>query len=181
MLIQSPTPAALLFLAALFTLAAGCKTDSDGSEPTVTGQAQATATAEPPTSDIRQEVLADQPGLREFLATVGGEAETSRIFYADLTGSGRDEAVFPISSGGESGDIAVFVFGYGDEGVAELLRLIPSETGIVATTENGQLKTTEGVYAPDDPFGFPSQLLHRYYSWDGSALVIDREEQEPAS
>ena len=137
------------------------KGDSDNGEATATGQPQATATASPATPDIRLAALADQAGLSEFLATVGGEADTSRIIYADLTGSGGDEAVFPISSGGESGDIAVFVFGYIGEDLKELLRVIPSDTSIVATIDEGQLKTTEGVYAPDDPFGFPSRSCGR--------------------
>ncbi len=172
----------ILLVVALLALVAGCKGDSDDGETTATGQPQATATVGPATEtpDIRQEALAARPGLSEFLATVGGEADPSRIIYADLTGSGEDEAVFPISSGGEGGDVAVFVYGYDDEGLRELLRLIPSDTSIVATIEGDQLKTTEGVYARDDPFGFPSQLLNRYYRWDGSNLVIDREEQEPA-
>ena len=76
--------------------------------------------------------------------------------------------------------IAIFVFGYGADGeIEELLIATPAETSILATIEGGQLKTTEGVFTPGD-IGVPSQVLHRYYIWDGSALVIDREEQEPA-
>ena len=99
--------------------------------------------------------------------------------YADLTGSGADEAIVSVSSGGEGGDFAIFVFGYNaDDEIEELLRAT-TETSILATIENGQLKTTEGVRAPGD-VGVPSQLLHRYYIWDGSALAIEREEQGPA-
>ena len=172
-------PAALL---GLLVLLAGCKGDSDSGEPTATRQPQATATVDPAdTPDIRSEALAEQPGLSEFLASSGGVVDASRMSYADLTGSGADEAIVPVSSGGEGGDIAVFVFGYGaGNEIEELLRAIPAETSILATIEGGQLKTTEGAYAPGDPFGFPSQLVHRYYKWDGSALVIEREEQEPA-
>ncbi|MCH7709045.1 MAG: hypothetical protein IH884_11195, partial [Myxococcales bacterium] len=111
-----------LLVVALLALAAGCKGGSDNGAATEPPQATATVGSATVTPDIRQVALAAQPGLSEFLATVGGEADPSRIIYADLTGSGGDEAVFPISSGGEGGDVAVFVFGYGDEGIEELLR-----------------------------------------------------------
>ncbi|MCH8850494.1 MAG: hypothetical protein IIC89_06690 [Chloroflexi bacterium] len=170
-------PAALLALVALL---AGCNGDGDGG-PTATEQPQATATAGPAvTLDISSEDLTEQPGLSEFLASTGGVVDPSRNQYADLTGSGADEAVVSVSSGGEGGDIAIFVFGYGAGGeLEELLRALPAESSILATIEDRQLKTTEGVRAPGD-IGVPSQLLHRYYIWDGSALVIDREEREPA-
>ncbi len=174
----------LLFVAplALLALVAGCNGDGDNGEPTATEQPQATATVDPvDTPDIRSEALTEQPGLSEFLAVTVGVVDSSRNQYADLTGSGAEEAVVSVSSGGEGGDFAIFVFGYGagDE-IEELLRAIPAETSIMATIEGGQLKTTEGVSAPGDPFGVPSQILNRYYIWDGSALVIEREEQEPA-
>ncbi len=181
MLTQSQTPAALLFVVALSTLAAGCKNGSDNVDGTATRSPQATIVASPTaTTDIRQEPLTDQPGLSEFLLTTGLVTDPTRIIYGDLTGSGAEEAVVPVSSGGEGGDIAVFVFGYIDGEIAELLKAEPAETSIVASIQGGQLMTTEGIFAPGDPINFPSQLLHRYYSWDGTELVIDREEQEPA-
>ncbi len=171
----------ILLFAALLALLAGCSGDGDNGEPTATEQPQATATVDPADRpDIRSETLTEQPGLSEFLAGSGGVVDSSRNQYADLTGSGADEAVVSVSSGGEGGDIAVFVFGYGaDAEIEELLRAT-TETSILATIEGGQLKTTEGVSAPGDPFGVPSLVLNRYYIWDGSALVIEREEQEPA-
>ncbi len=181
MLIKSQTPAALLVVLALLALAAGCRSDSDDADATATGSLQATLVASPTASaDIRQETLAGQPGLSEFLLTAGGVTDQPRIIYSDLTGSGEEEAVVPVSSGGEGGDIAVFVFGYIDGEIAELLRAEPADSSIVASIEEGQLVTTEGIFAPGDPINFPSQLLHRYYRWDGTALIIDREEQEPA-
>ena len=181
MLIKSQTPAALLVVVALSTLAAACRSGSDDVEPTATRSPQATLVASPTARpDIRQETLTDQSGLSEYLLTTGGVADPTRIIYVDLTGSGAEEAVVPVSSGGEGGDIAVFVFGYIDGEIAQLLKAEPTETSIVASIESGQLMTTEGVLAPGDPINFPSQLLHRYYRWDGTALVVDREEQEPA-
>ena len=181
MLTQSQTPAALLVVVALSTLAAGCKNDSDDAERTPTGSPMATSVASPTAAaDIRQEELNDQPALSEFLLSTGGVIDPTRIIYGDLTGSGAEDAVVPVSTGGEGGDIAVFVFGYIDGEIAELLRAEPAETSIVASIEGGQLMTTEGIFAPGDPINFPSQLLHRYYRWDGMALIIDREEQEPA-
>ncbi|MEE8347773.1 MAG: hypothetical protein V3S20_10525 [Dehalococcoidia bacterium] len=126
------------------------------------------------------ETLTGQPGLSEYLLTTGGVTDPTRIIYGDLTGSGAEEAVVPVSSGGEGGDIAVFVFGYIDGEIAELLKAEPAETSIVASIQGGQLMTTEGIFAPGDPMNFPSQLLHRYYAWDGAAFVVDREEQEDA-
>ena len=181
MLTQSQTPAALLFIVALSTLAAGCKSGSADVEGTATRSPQATIVASrTATTDIRQEPLTDEPGLSEFLLTTGGVTDPTRIIYGDITGSGAEEAVVPVSSGGEGGDIAVFVFGYLNGKIVELLRAEPAETSIVASIQDGQLVTTEGIFAPGDPINFPSELLHRYYRWDGAALVIDREEQEPA-
>ncbi len=181
MLIKSQTPAALLVVLALLTLAAGCSNGSDNADATATGSPQATLVASPTARpDIRQEALTDQSGLSEYLLNTGGVADPTRIIYGDLAGSGAEEAVVPVSSGGEGGDIAVFVFGYIDGEIAELLRAEPAETSIVASIEGGQLMTTEGIFAPGDPINFPSQLLHRYYAWDGAAFVVDREEQEDA-
>lgn len=149
--------------------------------PVATQLPDATPATATPAPDIRQENLSTQPGLTEFIGAAGGQAATERIEYADLTGDGVAEAVVPVSSGGEGGDIGVFVYGYASGGLQELLRALPQQTqSIVATVEDGQLVTTEGVYQPGDPISFPSQLLHRYYTWDGSSLVVEREEMESA-
>ena len=168
-----------LFLAAL---AVGCNGGDAGAGATATLEPVASLTVATLTApvDIRQVDLASEPGIAEFLGTSGGAVDADRILYADLTGDGNDEAVVPVSSGGEGGDIAVFVFGYIGDAVQELLMAQPAETSMTAAIENGQLVTTEGVLAPDDRFGFPSQLLRRYYTWDGEALVFEREEQVPA-
>lgn len=168
-----------LFLAAL---AVGCNGGDAGAGATATLEPVASPTVATPATpvDIRQVDLASEPGIAEFLGTRGGAVDADRILYADLTGDGNDEAVVPVSSGGEGGDIAVFVFGYIGDAVQELLMAQPAETSMTAAIENGQLVTTEGVLAPDDRFGFPSQLLRRYYTWDGEALVVEREEQVPA-
>ena len=166
----------------LAALAAGCNggdTDGDATSTEVPTGSSDSATATTPV-DIRQVDLPSQPAVAEFLATRGGAVDTDRVIYADLTGDGNDEAVVPVSSGGEGGDIAVFVIGYVDGKLEELLLAQPAETSMTAAIENGQLVTTEGVFAPGDPFGVPSQVLNRYYAWDGEALVVEREEQVPA-
>ena len=169
-------------LVALVALAAGC---SDGDEtpsasPTPPLESTATATPVPATStpvpDIRDEDLTQHPALQPFLAS-GGELDASRIIYVDLTEDGVDDAVVPISSGGTGGDLAVVVLGYGPDGLGELLRALPRETrSIRATVQGGQLVTTEGVYGPNDALCCPSQILTKWYAWDGSELAIDRQE-----
>ncbi len=168
-----------LFLAAL---AVGCNGGDAGAGATATLEPVASPTVATPTTpaDIRQVDLASEPGVAEFLGTTGGAVDADRILYADLTGDGNDEAVVPVSSGGEGGDIAVFVIGYVNGGLEALLLAQPAESSMTAAIENGQLVTAEGVGAPGDPFGFPSQLLRRYYTWNGDALVVEREEQVPA-
>lgn len=173
-----PVPLVAIALAAL---AAGCGGGADG-EATPTGSATATVemTATPP-PDIRAEDLTQQPALRGFLASAGGEVDPSRVIYVDLTEDGVEEAVVPVSSGGEGGDLAVFVFGYRAGRLRELLRALPEGSRSIAVdVEAGQLVTTQGVYGPGDPLCCPSQLLRQYYRWDGSALVVEREEQEAA-
>ena len=97
-----------------------------------------------------------------------------------MTGAGGEGAGVWVWWGGEGGEMGMFGCGYGAGGeLEELLRALPAESSILAAIEDRQLKTTEGVRAPGD-IGVPSQLLHRYYIWDGSALIIDREEREPA-
>ena len=173
----------------LVALAAGCGeggTDGGGSSASSTPTAEAmTATATPavptPAPEIRDEDLASQPGVQEFLASFGGEGLPSDTMYADFTEDGIEEAVVHVSSGGTLGNLAVFVFGYGPGGLQELLREIPesSRSGIRADITNGQLVTTEGVFGPDDPLCCPSQLRQRYYRWDGQELVIEREDVTP--
>ncbi len=169
---------AALFLAAL---AVGCNGGDTDAGATATLEPAASPAAATPTTpvDIRQVDLASERGIAEFLGTTGGAVDADRILYADLTGDGNDDAVVPVSSGGEGGDIAVFVFGYIGGAVQELLMARPAEI-MTAAIENGQLVTAEGVFAPGDPFGFPSEVLRRYYTWDGAALVVEREEQVPA-
>lgn len=179
-----------LLLVAVAPLAIGCDGGGAGDEatptvsPAVTTEEATATVALPmttPASDIRQQDLTDQPGLRDFLASAGGEVDASRITYADLTDDGVEEAVVPVSSGGEGGDIAVFVYGYVAGEPQELLRALPEKTrSIVAKVEEGQLVTTEGVYAPDDPFGFPSQVLTKTYRWDGGNLAVADRETAPA-
>lgn len=182
MLERSRVLTVALLAVGLALVAAGCNGDSAGTGTTPTGEPSATATAVPTGApDIRDAVLTDQPGLSEFIAQTGGVVDTSRILYEDLTGSGADEAIVPVSSGGEGGDIAIFVFGFGDSGIEELLREVPSDSSIQASVEDGQLVTTQGAFAPGDPLCCPSEVLHRYYAWDGTKLVVDREEQVPAS
>ncbi len=173
----------------LVALAAGCGeagTDGGGSSASSTPTAEVTAaTAKPavptPAPDIRDEELTSQPGLQEFLASSGGEVLPIDTIYADFTEDGIEEAVVHVSSGGTLGNLAVFVFGFGPEGLQELLRALPESprSGIRADITAGQLVTTEGVFGPDDPLCCPSQLRQRYYRWDGQELVIDREDVTP--
>ena len=169
----------LAVLLALVALAAAC---NDGDEtPSASPTPVATATATPvpatatPVPDIRDEDLTQHAALQDFLAA-GGEVDASRIIYVDLTEDGVDDAIVPISSGGTGGDLAVVVLGYGPVGLGELLRAVPTSRRIRATVEEGQLVTTEGVYGPNDALCCPSQILTTWYGWDGSALVVEREE-----
>ena len=176
----------------LVALAAGCGeggTDGGGSSASSTPTAEAmTATATPavptPAPEIRDEDLASQPGVQEFLASFGGEVLPSDTMYADFTEDGIEEAVVHVSSGGTLGNLAVFVFGYGPGGLQELLREIPPAEAlgghIRATEEAGQLVITWAIYGPDDPNCCPSGgLRSRYYRWDGQELVIEREDVTP--
>ncbi|MCH8026261.1 MAG: hypothetical protein IH866_05650 [Chloroflexi bacterium] len=167
------------FLAAL---AVGCNGSDSDAGATATEVPTSTSASATPTAviDIRTADLLSEQSIAEYLTTRGGAVDTDRVIYADLTGDGNDEAVVPVSSGGEGGDIAVFVIGYVNGGLEELLLAQPAETSITVAIENGQLVTAEGVFAPGDPFGVPSQVLNRYYAWDGEALVVEREEQVPA-
>lgn len=170
----------LAVLLALAALAAGCNGGDETPSASPTPVFTATATPVPatatPVPDIRDENLTQHPALEDLIAS-GGEVDASRIIYIDLTEDGIDDAIVPISSGGTGGDLAVVVLGYGPDGLGELLRVLPRETrSIRATVEEGQLVTTEGIYGPNDPLGDPSGRLRLYYGWDGSALVVEREE-----
>lgn len=175
----------------LAALAAGCGEDAtDGggtgasARPTVeetVATATPTVPAPAPAPDIRDEDLTSQPGLQEFLASFGGEVFPGDTMYADITEDGVEEALVQVSSGGTLGNLAVFVFGFGPEGLQELLRALPESprSGILADITAGQLVTTEEVFGPDDPLCCPSQLRQRYYRWDGQELVIEREDVTP--
>jgi len=185
MLVRSWILALLLIVALFAAVAAACDDESSAGlppDPDATATSPpGQATPSPDAPDIREEDLAAQPGLSEFLAGTNAQVDPGRIIYADLTGSGGEEAVVPVSSGGEGGDIAIFVYGYGEDGsLQELLREVPSESSITAEVQDGQLVTTQGAYAPGDPLCCPSELLVRYYEWGGTALVVEREEQIPA-
>ena len=177
---------------ALIAFAASCgDVEPDGDEtpaasPPPTTGAGATPTSEPspartstpaPTGDD----LGSLPALQDFVAQQGGEIIIARTIYADLTGDGTKEAIVPVSSGGETlGDIAIFVVGQGPDGLEELLRALPPQEArgghIEAGVESGQLVISWPIYGPDDANCCPSGGSRvRYYRWDGSALVIDRE------
>jgi hypothetical protein len=118
--------------------------------------------------------------MQDFLNSAGGEVVPANITYADLTGDGSDEAIVPVGSGGEGGNIAVFVFGYGEGGLAALLRAEPQNESIQAEVVDGQLVTTEPVYGPDDPLCCPSELRNVTYGWNGTDLLQTSEETVPA-
>lgn len=178
--------AAVLLSILLLAFAAGCDGDEDGATPTGSPAATeeptltpmpATATAPP---DIRQQDLTQQPGLREFLNSAGGEVLPAAIIYADLTRDGSEEAVVPVSSGGEGGDIAVFVLGYGPTGLEELLRVLPESRSLKASIIDGALTITEPVFAPGDPLGCPIQLRETTYEWNGTELAVADEKTVPS-
>lgn len=176
---------AVILLVALPALAFGCDGGGSGSDGTLEASQTptieeatdipATATAAP---DIRQQDLSSQPALRAFMETAGGEIASDGISYVDLTNDGIEEAIVPVSSGGTAGDIAIFIFGYGPTGLAELLRVQPDGRSVRAEVIDGEVRVTEPIFAPGDPLGIPSQLRHRFYRWDGTTLVLDREELE---
>lgn len=178
-------PRHLLVLASLFLGTAafmmGCSAGNNGGNTTATSTFEATevATVPPetptPAPDIRLEDVTQQPGLRDFLSTAGGEVIPTSILYADVTDDRVDDAIVPVSSGGEGGNIGLFVYGYQPLGIVELLRVQP-EIRLQAVVDDGQVIVTEPVYGPGDPFGFPSQLAVTTYDWNGTALaVVDRE------
>ena len=181
MRVRSLRFAVAIGLVALVVLAAACNDGGETLRPSPAPLFTATATpvlaTATPVPDIRDEDLTQHPALRDLIAA-GGEVDASRIIYVDLTEDGVDDAIVPISSGGTAGDLAVVVLGYGPNGLEELLRVLPRETrSIRAKVEEGQLVTTEGIFGPNDALCCPS-ILTTWYGWDGSALVVEREELE---
>ena len=170
---------AVVLAVACAAVAFACDDETAGDQPTATApEPPPTATQPAPTptqsaaSDIREEDFTKQPGLGDFLATAGGEVQPDAIVYVDLTGDGMEDAVVPVSSGGEGGDIAVFVYGFVDGTLTELLKAQPEESSIDADVENGQLVTTEGLFAEGDALCCPSTIRHTSYAWNGTALEV---------
>lgn len=183
-------PRHLLVLASLLSLAAAafamaCSSNDNGGNATATSTLEATAVATvpadtpTPSPDIRQDDLAQQPGLQDYLSASGGEVTPNSILYADVTGDRVDDAIVPVSSGGEGGNIALFVYGYQPSGLVELLRVQP-EIRLQAVVDNGRLVVTEPVFAPGDPLGFPSQIKVTTYEWNGTALAVVDQETKPS-
>jgi hypothetical protein len=139
-------------------------------------------TVPPGASGIRGYDFSMQADVAAFITENGGEVDTTAIVYADLTGDGAEEAIVPISSGGTLGNLAIFVFSYDDlYGATVLLQEEPEAGGgILADLQEGQLFVDVAVYGPNDPECCPSLVRRTYYRWDGSALVVDREEESPA-
>jgi hypothetical protein len=183
--------AALLLLLSLALAAAGCKGKSGQGGATATSTATrpatalATSTRAPagtatPAPDIRQEDFSKLPGVHESIAS-GNKIDTAAIIYADVTEDGVDDAVVPISTGGEGGDIAVFVFGYGPAGLTELLRVSATGVPVKVTVTNGVVQGDIPEYAPGDPFCCPSNLHRTTYKWDGTQLVVAKQETVPGA
>ena len=167
--------------AAAFAIA--CGGNGSGGNATATSQLQATGTSvatapsasATPGLDIRSEDLTKQPGLKDYLSSTGGQVTPSSIIYADLTGDQVDEAIVPVSSGGEGGHIALFVYGYQPAGLTELLR-VAAKTRLAAAVASGALQVTEASGAPGDPLCCPSALTKTTYRWDGTKLVVAKQE-----
>jgi hypothetical protein len=136
----------------------------------------------PGASGIREFDFSTQADVAAYITDNGGEVDTTVILYADLTGDGAEEAIVPISSGGTLGNLAIFVFSYDSiYGATQLLLAEPDGAGgISADLQEGQLFTDEAVFGPNDPQCCPSTVHRTYYRWDGSALIVDREEDIPA-
>ena len=167
----------LSLLIALLALAAGC--GSDGAGGSATPGATATpahvtpATSGPtltPAPDIKDVDFGANQALNDFLADAG-DVFIREIRYVDLTDDGVNDAMLPITSLGEGGDIAVFVFGYGPDGLQEMLRVVAESGTITADVLNGVLVTIEPLFAPGDPMCCPSQKRTRGYGLEGSVLV----------
>jgi hypothetical protein len=175
------TLAVPLLALALALAGAGCKDEDgkNGATATLTVEATIEATATPSGAPgIRDVAFAELAAVSDFIATAGGEVAADLITYVDLTEDGVDDAVVPISSGGEGGEIAIFVYGYGPDGLTELLRVVPQAGSVKDNIVDGRLTITEPAFAPGDPMCCPSQLQVTTYGWDGSELVIEDQRTE---
>ncbi len=163
-------------LIALPALAVGCGGDGAGGSATPGATAtpvhETPATSGPtltPAPDIKDVDFGANQALNDFLAAAG-DVFIREIRYGDLTDDGVDDAMLPLSSLGEGGDIAVFVFGYGPDGLQEMLRVV-ADTGLRVDVLNGILITTEPLYGPGDPACCPRQKVTKAYGLEGSVLV----------
>ena len=164
-------------LIALLALAAGCGGDGAGGSITPSAptppDAGPTVTPGPsptPAPDIKDVDFGANQALNDFLAAAG-DVFIREIRPIDLTGDQVDEAMIVITSTGEGGVIAVFVFGYGPDGLQEMLRVVAESGTMTAEVLNGKLITIEPLYAPGDPMCCPSQERTRAYGLEGSILV----------
>ncbi len=157
--------------------------------PTDTPAALATATlatsattATPALESIRDVDFSMQQAVRDFIMQNGGEIDPASIIYADLTEDGEEEAVVPVASGGTLGNLDLFVFGMRADGLFIMIEIEPEGGGGIAVeVADGELITTEGVFAADDPACCPSEILTRHYVWDGEGLSLSSEEQVAAT
>jgi hypothetical protein len=147
------------------------------SSPSSSPELTATATIVV-TPDIQAVDFSEVPAVQTLLEDRGGRLLPQQIIFAYLTGDGAEEAVVPISSGGSGGNVAYAVFGYRGGDLKELLVVTPAAGRVTVAVEDGVLVDTQPVYAPEDPLCCPSQLLHTYYRWNGSKLVVDHETTE---
>lgn len=147
------------------------------SSPSSSPEPAATATIVV-TLDIQAVDFSEVPAVQTLLEDSGGRLLPQETIFADLTGDGAEEAVVPISSGGSGGNVAYAVFGYRGGDLKELLAVTPAAGRVTVVVEDGVLVDTQPVYAPEDPLCCPSQLLHTYYRWNGSELVVDHETTE---
>jgi hypothetical protein len=185
-----------MLVAVLFALATlllvSCDDDATSvPDPTVTAAVATDLPAEtepalptvtPGASGIREFDFSTHADVAAFISQNGGTVDTTAILYADLTGDGAEEAIVPVSSGGTLGNLAIFVFGYDSlYGATMLLQAVPEGSGgIRADLQEGQLFTDEAVFGPNDPQCCPSTVHRTFYRWDGTALIVDREEDIPA-
>lgn len=163
---------AVVALAATLLLAACGEEEAAGDRLTPTPSVATPTT--PPSADIRDVDFSGVADVRQAVEAVGGDLSLLEVVYGDLTGDGADEAVVLIPSGGTMGNIGFLV--YTMEGSD--LRLLLDRLGIwvAVEIEGKQLIQVQPLYSADDPECCPSQLKRTYYEWDGSALVVDREE-----
>jgi hypothetical protein len=154
-------------------LLAGCSGESPAS-PTPTAMPSIAATA---SQDIRRIDLADQPDVKEFAQSVGGQVAPEEVIYADLTSDGIVDAVVPNSSRGTQGDIAFIVIGYVDGQLTNLFSDAPPGGEVRVSVESQMLVEALPVYSPGDQPHFPSHVKKIYYVWKGDGFVEDHEEE----